>query len=147
MPATGASHPMLTTGINGSPLRTDIGYFLRFTLVGAVNTVVSGALLILIANWVAVDVAYTIVYAIGIAFATSVTSRFVFRRHPTARSRARFMVWYGTVYLVGVAVVRVAGAQAHSSHVVTTIAVLSVTVPLNFLGGRQIFGSGAPTQP
>ncbi len=154
-PTTDAGHPVLavdasrrvpTTVTDSSTLRADVGRFLRFTLVGALNTAITGALLILIANWVAVDVAYTIVYAIGLAFTVSVTSRFVFRRHPTAGSTARFIMWYGTVYLVGVAVVRVAGTQVHSSHVVTTIAVLSVTVPLNFLGGRQIFGTDTPRQ-
>jgi putative flippase GtrA len=165
MPTTGASHPMLmtdaghpapttdadhsvpSTGVDSSTLRADAGRFLRFTLVGAINTVLTGALLLLIASWVAVDVAYTIVYAIGLAFTVSVTSRFVFRRRPTARTTTRFVVWYGTVYLVGVAVVRVAGAQVHSSHLLTTVAVLAVTVPLNFLGGRQIFGTGAPGEP
>jgi len=129
-----------------SLLPADVGRFLRFTLVGAVNTAVTGALLVLLAGWVAIDVAYTIVYAIGLAFTASVTSRFVFGRRPTAGTTARFLAWYVAVYLLGVAVVHVAGAEAHSSHVVTTVAVLAVTVPLNFLGGRQIFGTGIPAK-
>jgi putative flippase GtrA len=146
-PSMIAEVPPPPTGIERLLLAGDIRRFMRFALVGAVNTAITGALLVLIASWVAIDIAYTIVYAIGLAFTATVTSRFVFERRPTVRTTTRFLGWYLAVYLLGVAVVHTASGQLHSSHLLATLAVLAVTVPLNFLGGRRIFGTGVPTQP
>jgi putative flippase GtrA len=111
----------------------------RFMITGATNTVLTGALLLVIATRVNIAIAYTIVYAIGIAFSTIVTSSFVFRSYLTVSRAARFVAWYLCVYLLGVTAVRLSAGHWHASHLLAAIAALAVTAPLNFVGGRLIF--------
>jgi putative flippase GtrA len=115
------------------------GPFLRFLVAGATNTLLTGLLMILIAQWMDIEVAYTIVFVVGLAFTTMVTGRFVFRAKLTSRTLKRFVTWYLCVYLVGVVIAHLVGDQWGVSHVWTTGAVLAVTAPLNFLGGSRIF--------
>jgi putative flippase GtrA len=115
------------------------GPFLRFLLTGATNTTLTGMLMLAIAEWVDIDIAYTIVFVLGLAFTTVLTGRFVFRSQLTATAIRRFVAWYACVYLVGVAVIHLAEDQWHVSHLLTIGAVLAVTAPLNFLGGGRAF--------
>jgi putative flippase GtrA len=111
----------------------------RFVLTGAANTALTAALLLLLATQIEIAIAYTIVYAIGLAFTTVLTASFVFRSRLTLGRATRFVAWYVSVYLVGVSVVRLSAGNWHASHLVTALAALAVTAPLNFLGGSLIF--------
>lgn len=113
--------------------------FLRFLATGAVNTTLTGSLMLAISSRVGLDVAYTIVFLLGLTFTTVVTGRYVFRSRLTVTAVRRFVVWYLSVYLVGVGVIHLAEHQWRVSHVLTTGAVLAVTAPLNFLGGGRAF--------
>jgi putative flippase GtrA len=116
--------------------------FVRFLVTGATNTALTGALLFLFATQVNIAIAYTIVYVIGLTFTTFVTASFVFRSHLTLSSAARFVAWYVCVYLIGVSAVKLSAEHWHDSHLVTAVIALTVTAPLNFLGGSLIFRSG-----
>lgn len=115
--------------------------FLRFLLVGAASTLLTGLLMLAIAQLVELEIAYTIVFALGLTFTTAVVGPFVFRSQLTGRAARRFVSWYLCVYLVGVLVAHLAGHQWHVSHLVATAAVLTVTAPLNFLGGSRAFAA------
>lgn len=97
--------------------------------------------MIVIAHWVEIEIAYTIVFSLGLIFTTIVAGRFVFRSQLTGRAVGRFVLWYLSVYLVGVAVARLASHQWHAPHLLTTGAVLAVTAPLNFLAGSRAFAA------
>jgi putative flippase GtrA len=147
MPATGPSVPMIA-GDFGPRSSPELRRLLRFIVAGTVNTAITAGLLVLLASWLAIDIAYTIVYVIGLTFTAFVTVRFVFHRQPPPRATARFLGWYVAVYLLGVTIVHVASSELHSSHLIAVGAVLAVTVPLNFLGGRRIFGvASLPPRP
>ncbi|HST56610.1 MAG TPA: GtrA family protein [Solirubrobacteraceae bacterium] len=109
----------------------------RFLITGVLNTVVTGALLVIAAHWIKLEVAYTIVFMFGLAFTTVATGRYVFRSHLSVYAATRFVAWYLCVYLVGVAVLHLLGHDV--SHVLAAAAVLTVTGPLNFLGGSRAF--------
>jgi putative flippase GtrA len=115
------------------------GSLFRFFVTGVTNTALTGLLMLAIAQWVEVDVAYTIVFVLGLTFTTVVTGRFVFRSQLTITAVRRFVAWYLCVYLVGITVVHLAEHRWHVSHVLTTVAVLTITAPLNFLGGGRAF--------
>ncbi len=95
--------------------------------------------MLVIAEWVDIDIAYTIVFALGLAVTTVLAGRFVFRSQLTATAIRRFVTWYSCVYLVGVAIIHLTESQWHVSHLLTTGVVLAVTAPLNFLGGGRAF--------
>jgi putative flippase GtrA len=117
------------------------GALLRFVLVGATNTLTSGLLVVLAAEWIDIELAYTIIFMLGLTVMTVVSGRFVFRSRLSARSVVRFVSWYLCVYLIGSAIIQLADSDLHVSHVLTTCAVLTITVPLNFLGGHRAFGA------
>jgi putative flippase GtrA len=114
-------------------------FMLRFVIVGAANTVWTGLLILAIAHWLDIAVAYTIAFVCGLIFTTMSSGVFVFRSRLTPRAVRRFVSWYLCVYLVGVTMAHLAGDQWHVSHLLATAAVLAVTAPLNFLGGVRAF--------
>jgi putative flippase GtrA len=137
-------------GVGGSPGESFAskhqelrGPFFRFLLTGATNTLITGSLIVFLAQWVGVEIAYTIVWVFGLTFTTIVTGPFVFRTRLTSSAIRRFLPWSFCVCLVGVLVARLAGHQLHISHLLTTGAVLVITVPLNFLGGTRAFATRA----
>ncbi|HWY19181.1 MAG TPA: GtrA family protein [Solirubrobacteraceae bacterium] len=116
-----------------------LGAFVRFLFVGATNTLLTGVLLIVLAQWIEMEIAYTIVFSLGLVFTTIVAGPFVFRSRLSAKASGRFMSWCLCVYLAGVIVARLATRQWHVSHLLTAVAIIAVTAPLNFFGGRRAF--------
>jgi putative flippase GtrA len=120
---------------HGAPL----GAFVRFLFAGATNTLLTGLLLIVLAQWIEMEVAYTIVFSVGLVFMTVVAGPFVFRSKLSGKAIGRFVSWYLCVYVAGVIVARLATHQWHVSHLLAAVAIIAVTAPLNFFGGRRAF--------
>jgi putative flippase GtrA len=123
----------------GVPARALRASFLRFLVVGALNTALTGALIVVISKWMEIQLAYTIVFVVGLIFTTAMAGPFVFRAPLTGRAFRRFVSWYLCVYLLGSSVVYVTEHRFHISHVWIAAAVIAVTAPVNFLGGRRAF--------
>jgi len=108
----------------------------RFAMVGGLNTVVTGVLLTVLAQVIDPRLAYTIVFAAGVAFSVAMAGGFVFGVRMTRRLAISYTALYVGVYVVGLVVVAVAVAagmpEAWSGLVVL------VTAPLTFLGGRVL---------
>jgi putative flippase GtrA len=122
--------------------------FLRFLVLGALNTALTGALIVVISRWMDIQLAYTIVFVVGLMFTTTMAGPFVFRAPLTGRALRRFVSWYLCVYLLGVSVVHITEHLFHISHVWIAASVIAVTAPLNFLGGRRAFLTcTAPSSP
>lgn len=113
--------------------------FLRFLAVGGSNTVVTLVLFALLARVMAPWLAYSAVFALGLAYTTVLTGRFVFGAHNTRRSSGLFIGWYLAVYALGLGVVQTLQALGVSSPDILALLTVLVTAPLNFLGGRWIF--------
>lgn len=111
----------------------------RFVVVGGLNTLLTGAgfvgLSLLIDPWVA----YTIVFLLGLSVTTVVTARYVFEGAGIALWQVvAFVACYLSIYVIGYTLVellvRVPGAPDSLA-----VAVILVTAPLSFFGGRMIF--------
>jgi putative flippase GtrA len=116
----------------------------RFLLVGGSNTAITFVLLAVLAQFIDHRVAYTLVFAAGLAYTTALTGRFVFS---AAGSRARtvaFVFWYLGAYLAGLLVVHLVDRDGERSGVVVALATVAVTAPLGFLGGRIIYNRPPP---
>jgi len=124
--------------------RSEVLTIARFVVAGVANAAMTGAVLIVMATQINIALAYTIVYVIGLTFTTVVSSSFVFRSRLTVGRGIRFVTWYVSVYFVGVCLVKVSAGRWHASHLLTTITVVAITAPLNFLGGRWIFHRSRP---
>ncbi|TYP89830.1 GtrA family protein [Blastococcus xanthinilyticus] len=129
--------PARTTAPAGS--RRTYGELLRFAVVGGSNTLVTLALFVLLQQWLPATVAYTLVFAAGLAYTTVLTASVVFGARLTWSTGAAFVGWYLLVYGVGLLVVHVLESRWDPSAVVTAVVTVAVTAPLNFLGGRLLF--------
>ncbi len=112
---------------------------LRFAVVGGSNTAVTLILFVVLQEWLTPALAYTVVFAVGIAYTTAVTASVVFGSRLTWRTGAAFAGWYLLVYAAGLAVVQGLHLLWQPSSLVTALVTVAVTAPLNFLGGRALF--------
>ncbi len=120
--------------------------FLRFLVVGGVNTAVTTLLFYGLALVVPPRAAFTIVYVGGLAFVTIATPKYVFRVRARASRLALLAVWYVGIYLVGLAVV--SGLDSISDRrAVIVLGTVFVTAPLGFAGGRLLVGRGTGSNP
>ena len=118
---------------------SSLSSLLRFLVVGGSNTAITLVLFALLARVMPPWLAYTVVFALGLAYTTLLTGRFVFGAHNTRRSSGLFIGWYLAVYAVGLAVVQTLQALGVGSPDLLAVLTVVVTAPLNFLGGRWIF--------
>lgn len=109
---------------------------LRFLVVGGLNTVVTAACLAVLATFIDPRLAYTLVFAAGVAFATIMADRFVFGVRLGAKGMLAYAGTYLAVYLVGLGVVALIDRSDLPSGAAALVVV--VTAPLNFLAGRLI---------
>lgn len=118
---------------------SSLSSLLRFLVVGGSNTAITLVLFALLARVMPPWLAYTVVFALGLAYTTLLTGRFVFGADNTRRSSGLFIGWYLAVYAVGLAVVQTLQALGVGSPDLLAVLTVVVTAPLNFLGGRWIF--------
>jgi len=137
-PVLSARHSPAPGGLTGR------GQLLRFLVVGGSNTLVTLALFVLLQHWLPASVAYTVVFALGLAYTTAMTATVVFGSRLTWRTGSAFVGWYLLVYAVGLGVVHVLEALWDPSSLATAVATVAVTAPLNFIGGRLLFTGPRP---
>jgi len=118
------------------------GTAFRFLLAGGLNTLVTGALLAVLARLINPILAYSLVFAAGIVLSTYLAGAFVFRVQMARRHVLAYVTLYVTVYLIGLAVVALA-VRLGLDGAYTGLVVL-VTAPLTFLGGRFLLSSAQP---
>jgi putative flippase GtrA len=115
------------------------GQALRFLIVGGANTLATYAIFILLGLLMPAWIAYTIAFAIGLAWVVFGSSRFVFRGDHGRRRLLLFAAWYLVIYAIGRAIIALIAPTDFVGLAVTSLAVLVVTTPLTFVGGRFIF--------
>jgi putative flippase GtrA len=115
------------------------GQGLRFLVLGGSNTIITFVLLAVLAQFIDHAIAYTVVFAAGLAYTTALTGRFVFSAAGSRAKTAAFVGWYLGVYGVGLLIVHLVDRNGDHSGLVVALAVVLVTAPLGFLGGRLIY--------
>lgn len=121
------------------------GTAFRFLIAGGLNTLVTGALLSVLATLIHPFLAYTIVFAAGIVLSTYLAGAFVFRVKMSRRHVIAYVLLYVAVYLVGLGAVALA-VRMGLDEAYTGLVVL-VTAPLTFLGGRLLLHPSAEEAP
>lgn len=111
----------------------------RFLVVGAINTLVTAAIFVGLALVIPPWIAYLIAFAIGLAWVVLGSSRFVFKANSGPVRLLAFAALYLFVFACGQLVIRLLDPQGFASLVVTSLVIIAVTTPINYLGGRLIF--------
>ena len=109
----------------------------RFLIAGGANTAATGALVILLSLFLPGWLAFTISFALGIAFSVVMTGRWVFQTTVSVRRGLMFTAAYVAIYLAGLAAVQL--FEAWGLPPVANGASIFITAPLSFLAGRFIF--------
>ena len=102
----------------------------RFLLSGAVNTLLTYLLYLLLLAPLGHRVAYSIAFACGIALAYGLNRGFVFRTHAGWRSALALPLIYLLQYALGMAIIEVWVAVAGVSAALAPLAAIAVTVPV-----------------
>lgn len=116
----------------------------RFLFVGGLNTLATAAIVVVLSYFIDGWLAFTIAFAIGLAFSVAVTGSWVFGSKLTVARAALFAGAYLLIYLVGVAVVTI--VHSAGAPVWVNGASVLLTAPLSFLAGRFIFRSNKPAK-
>lgn len=118
----------------------------RFLIAGGSNTLITGALVVILSYFIPGSIAFSVAFAFGVGYALVLTGRWVFNSRLTRSRVFLFIASYLAIYLCGLSVVALIGALdlppwANASSVF-------VTAPLSYLAGRFIFSRsntrGAP---
>ncbi len=114
---------------------------IQFGLVGGANTLLTGAIFILLGLAIPQPAAYTIAYALGIAFAMVVTPRAVFGTSPSVTRRLAYGAWYLLVYALGLGLIAVLGAGSRIDRSLVAVLTIAITALISFIGARVLFTS------
>ena len=121
-----------------SPATTRRAQFARYLVAGAVNTAVTYALLVVAMRSMGYLAAYTIVYALGIAFGYWLQSRFVFHVPLAWRAALRYPLVYLAQYVFGFVLLALLVDTAHIDKDLAALVVVIANVPLGFLLSRRV---------
>jgi len=109
--------------------------FARFLMSGLFNTAVTYVLYLLFLQFMSYQLAYSVVFVIGILISYVLNAGFVFRTRMTLKTLARFPLVYGAQYALGMGMGLVMGL-VEVIGLATWLAPLSaiaVAVPLTFV--------------
>lgn len=112
------------------------GEFVRYVVVGALNTLVAYALFVAAMRVIPYLVAYSGAYATGIALGYALQSRFVFRVPIRWRTALRFPVAYLVQYAAGAALLWLLVDSLGIARTVAALIVVAAVVPLGFVLNR-----------
>lgn len=107
-------------------------------IVGGSNTLLTLALMLLLARVLPLWAAYTGVFILGVAYTTVLSRSYVYRGSAGARQLAQFIGVYLVVYLVGRVVLAMVSSTLVVADWAAAVAVVLVTAPLTFVAGRRV---------
>ncbi len=113
--------------------------------MGGLNTIVTYAVFVGLGLLIPVATAFTIAFLLGLVWVVFGSSRYVFRAHPSAASLLLFAALYLGLYVIGRVVIHAIDPIGIRDLALASLAVMAVTTPLAFIGGRYLF-SGEPTR-
>ena len=116
----------------------------RFLIVGGTNTVATAAIVVLLSFIMPGWLAFSIAYALGLAFSVVAAGRWVYRSHLTPQRIALFIGAYLVIYVVGLCFIALLSIWQGPPWL--NGASVLLTAPLSFLAGKFIFSNSQSRQ-
>jgi len=120
--------------------------FARFLMSGLFNTAVTYVLYLLFLQFMSYQLAYSVVFVIGILISYVLNAGFVFRTRMTLKTLARFPLVYGAQYVLGMGLVLGLVEVVGLATWLAPLGAIMVTVPLTFVLSRYIFTANKKTE-
>lgn len=111
---------------------------LRFLAFGAFNTVLTYAVYWVLVAWLPAQVAYALVYALGIVVAYLGNALWVFAARPRVRTALAYPLLYGVQYLAGAGLLALATGPAGLAPRPALALVIVALVPLSYALNRAL---------
>lgn len=112
--------------------------FFRFLLVGMSNTLVGYVVFLLLLPFMPYLYAYTLSYCVAVVNSYFMNVFFVFRNKVSLHSILKFPFVYVTQYFLGAFILWLLVGQWGVAPAWAMVAVIIVTVPINFLASRFV---------
>jgi putative flippase GtrA len=113
--------------------------FIRFILVGGINTASSYLVYIFLLNFLSYGYSYTTAYVVGIFISYWLNRIYVFRRHNGVKSAMLFPLVYIFQYAVGIFLIWVIVDILRLSQFVAPLLSTLITIPLTFVLSSLVF--------
>ena len=112
--------------------------FLKFLLVGGVNTVLSYAIYVILILFLVYPAAYTLAYILGIFISYYLNTRFVFKQKVILVKVFQYPLVYLVQYLLGVSLLSVLIEIFSLNKFIAPALVVVFTIPVTFFLSRFI---------
>ena len=131
---------MSPTRSSTQPLRAKptTGEFLRFVLVGFVNTGLTYVLFAILSSFIHYSISYTIVFVLGIFIFYFLNTRFVFGEKPHLRTLFAYPLVYIVQYVIGLVLLGLLVDQLKINRLIASPLVIIATLPITFVASRFI---------
>lgn len=123
--------------------RRHVSEFARFLVAGLINTAVGYATYLVLAGPLGYQAAYAMAYAVGIAVAFLLNSRFVFRTRMTPQKAAVYPLVYVAQYLIGAIALRILVGSFGLDHRWSAFVVIVASIPVSFVLNRIVLAKRA----
>jgi putative flippase GtrA len=123
-----------------------LGQGVRFVLVGAANTIVTGGIFYALSLVMSTALAYTLAFALGILASVAFTPRLVFMVRTTNARRALYASWYVSVYVVGLGLIEALEHRLALERPIVVVVTVGTTAVLTFGAARRLFRPAAPAE-
>jgi putative flippase GtrA len=120
--------------------------FFRFLVAGAINTVVTYGIFLVLAHYTHHTIAYTIAFVTGIGLSYAMAAVYVFRTAVTIHSVLRFPLVYAIQYLHGLCFLALLVDGLGFSKPLSMLGVIATSIPLTFVLTRKAMRSPAAGQ-
>jgi putative flippase GtrA len=112
--------------------------FIRFIIVGGVNTLLSYVIYVSFLLFLPYPVAYTLAYIIAIFISYYLNTKFVFKRKARLSKALQFPLVYLAQYLVGFGSLYILVEILSVSEFIAPVLVVMITIPVTFILSRLI---------
>ena len=116
----------------------DVKRWLRFVFSGAINTVLTYGLYLLLNLIVGFQLAYFVSFFTGVMLSYWINSTFVFRAKLSLKKFLSFPVVYVAQYVASAVVLQILVTTAGVSETLAPIIVVIITIPLTYLMSRLL---------
>lgn len=129
---------------SATPAWRRVPQLVKFVIIGGINTLLTYAIFIGLGLLIEPWIAYTIAFAVGLAWTSIGSSRFVFGARFALTRILLFAGCYLVIYGIGRVIIQLVDPRTLGDLLVTSLIVLIATTPLVFIVGRFIFSRPKP---